>query len=235
MRSGSPVAVAAGTAILGLTWAVRGRSSRVFGPSVWRGKPGRKAISITFDDGPTPGTLPLLDILDRYRAKATFFQLGCNVAAFPEISREVLARGHEIGNHSYSHPNFALKSPGYVSDEFGRAQQVIVETTGVRPRLLRAPYGVRWFGFRGVQRRLGLLGVTWSVIGVDWKHPAGQVAERVITGARDGGIICLHDGRGNLRDPDVQPTLEAVRRILPNLIEKGYHFETVTELLCPMK
>jgi peptidoglycan/xylan/chitin deacetylase (PgdA/CDA1 family) len=236
MRSGSPVAVAAaGTAILGLTWAVRGRSSGVFGPSVWRGKPGRKAISITFDDGPTPATLSLLDILDRYRVRATFFQVGGNVAAFPDISREVVSRGHEIGNHSYTHPNFAFKSPAFVANEFTRAQQLIVETTGVQPRFLRAPYGVRWFGFRAVQRRLGLLGVTWSVIGLDWKHPADRIAERVITGARDGGIICLHDGRGNLKDPDVEPTLEAVRRILPDLVEKGYHFETVTQLLCPMK
>jgi peptidoglycan/xylan/chitin deacetylase (PgdA/CDA1 family) len=218
-----------------MAWAVRGRSSSVFAPSVWHGEPGRKAIALTFDDGPSPATPALLDLLAEYQTPATFFQIGANAAAFREIARAVHHAGHEIGNHSQTHPNFAMTRPSFIGGEFAEAQRTIAQATGQVPVWLRAPFGVRWFGFRGMQRRLGLEGVMWTVLGRDWKLPAGAIAERVISRISDGGIICLHDGRGTLKDPDVTPTIEAVRRILPNLLEKGYHFETVTQLLCPMK
>lgn len=218
-----------------MAWAVRGRASSVFAPSIWRGKPGRKAISLTFDDGPSPATEALLRVLGEYKVPATFFQIGGNALRYPEIARVVAESGHEIGNHSHTHPNFALARPSFVTGEFERAQQALRETTGQAPALLRAPYGVRWFGFRETQRRLGLRGVMWTVIGLDWKLPAEAIARRVLARVGDGGIVCLHDGRGTLEDPDVKPTLEAVRRIVPGLLEKGYHFETVTQLICPMK
>jgi peptidoglycan-N-acetylglucosamine deacetylase len=235
MPSGATAALAAGTAVSSLAWAVRGRSSSVFAPSVWRGKPGRKAIALTFDDGPTPSTPAILELLARYQAPATFFQIGQSVSAYPDIARSVLAAGHEVANHSHTHPLFALKAPAFIQSEFARAQEAIAETIGQAATLLRAPYGVRWFGFRSMQRRLGLTGVMWSIIGQDWKLPAEAIARRILSRAQDGDIICLHDGRGTLKDPDVESTLEAVRRIMPALLEKGYHFETVTQLLCPMK
>jgi peptidoglycan/xylan/chitin deacetylase (PgdA/CDA1 family) len=73
----------------------------------------------------------------------------------------------------------------------------------------------------------------WSVLGRDWKLPAEAVANRVVSGARDGAIVCLHDGRGILKNPDISSTIEAVRRIVPELLEKGYRLETVSQLLCP--
>ena len=222
-------------AVSGMAWAVRGRSSAIFAPSVWRGAPGRKAIALTFDDGPAPATPALLEILAKFNAPATFFQIGTLVERHPEISRAVLAAGHEIGNHSHTHPNFALRSPAFIQTEFARAQQAIEDSTGQRPTLLRAPYGVRWFGFRPMQQSLSLTGVMWSIIGRDWTLPAPAIVTRIVSRAGGGDIICLHDGRGTLKDPDVEPTLSAVRRLLPILIDKGYHFETVTQLLCPMK
>jgi peptidoglycan/xylan/chitin deacetylase (PgdA/CDA1 family) len=221
--------------VSGMAWAVRGRSSSIFAPSVWRGEPGRKAIALTFDDGPSPGTPALLDLLAEYHISATFFQIGANAVALPEIARAVHTAGHEIGNHSQTHPNFALTRPSFIGGEFAEAQKTIAQVTGQAPVWLRAPYGVRWFGFREMQERLGLKGVMWTVLGCDWKLPAEAIAERVAARVSDGCIICLHDGRGTLKDPDVTPTIEAVRRIVPNLLEKGYHFETVTQLLCPMK
>jgi peptidoglycan/xylan/chitin deacetylase (PgdA/CDA1 family) len=197
--------------------------------------PGRKAISLTFDDGPTPGTMKILDVLHQYAVKATFFQIGRQAEAAPEIAQAVSAAGHEIGNHSHSHPNMALKSAAAIADEFEKAQTTIVEKTGRTPSFLRAPYGVRWFGFRAVQERLGLTGAMWTVIGLDWKLPAEAISTRIVTRVGEGDIICLHDGRGTLKDPDISATVEAVRRIVPNLLEKGYHFETVTQLICPMK
>jgi peptidoglycan/xylan/chitin deacetylase (PgdA/CDA1 family) len=216
----------------GMAWAVRGRSSQVFGPSVWRGKPGRKAIALTFDDGPSPATVPILDILAQYGAPATFFQCGVNVLRAPELSLAVCAGPHEIGNHSHTHPNFALQRPPYIVGEFLRAQNAIAEVTSKTPVLMRPPFGVRWFGFREMQARLGLMGVMWSVIGLDWKLAAPRIAERILAHAHDGSIVCLHDGRGTLKDPDARQTIEAVRKIIPALLEKGYHFETVSQLVC---
>ena len=232
LRTRAVLAGALAAGVGGMTWAVRGRSSQVFGPSVWRGRPGRKAIALTFDDGPSPATPRILDILAGFNIPATFFQCGENVLRAPELSRAVCDGPHEIGNHSYTHPNFALRRPPYIVGEFLRAQSAIAEATSRTPILMRPPFGVRWFGFREMQARLGLMCVMWSVIGLDWKLAAPRIAERVLSRARDGAIICLHDGRGTLKDPDARPTIEAVRRIVPALLEKGYHFETVSQLVC---
>jgi peptidoglycan-N-acetylglucosamine deacetylase len=234
MRSSALTLLGAGSAVAAMAWAVRGRSSRVFGPSVWHGPPGRKAIALTFDDGPSPSTPAILDILASYRIPATFFQCGVNVLRLPALSRVVREAGHEIGNHSHTHPNFALKSASFIQDDFARAQTAISEAITEPPTLMRPPFGVRWFGFREMQARLKLRSVMWTVIGRDWKLGAPAIAERVLAGACDGAIVCLHDGRGTLETPDINATIEAVRRIVPALIEKGYHFETVSQLTCPM-
>ncbi len=237
MPPGAPVALAAGAAFsaafMAGTWAVRGRSSSVFAPSVWRATSPRKALALTFDDGPSTSTPYLLDILARYSVHATFFQVGENARLNPEIARSVALAGHEIANHSDTHPNFALTRPSFALEEFSSAQKTLIDITGQTPVWLRAPYGVRWFGFREAQNRLGLTGVMWSVIGRDWCLPAPAVAARILDHAQEGDIICLHDGRGTLKNPDVKPMLEAVRQIVPELLGRGYHFETVSELLCP--
>lgn len=228
-----PVTAAALTAAA-MAWAVRGRSSSVFGPSVWKGVSRRKSIALTFDDGPTPSTPQILDILAEHRARATFFQVGVNVIGAQDLTRAVQAAGHEIGNHSHTHPNFAFERPEFVQDEFARAQEAITDATGQAPVLMRAPYGVRWFGFRDMQRQLGLTGVMWTVIGLDWKLSAPEIAARVLRGVRPGAIVCLHDGRATEKNPDIGQTIESLKRILPALLEKGYHFESASELLCPM-
>lgn len=224
--------LAVSAAVGGMAWAVRGRSSTAFGPSVWRGNPGGKAVALTFDDGPSPATPRILDILAEYGVPATFFQCGENVLRAPELGQAVSAGPHEIGNHSYSHPNFAFKRPAYIVGEFARAQSVIAEATSKVPVLMRPPFGVRWFGFREMQESLKLMCVMWSVIGRDWRLTASAISERVLSRVDDGAIVCLHDGRGTLKDPDAGPTIEAVRRIVPSLLEKGYHFETVSQLVC---
>lgn len=234
MSGSAPAALAAATAVAGMAWAVRGRSSAIFGPSVWRGQTGRRSVALTFDDGPTPATLRILKLLREYKVPATFFQIGAHAAARPEIAQAVHSEGHEIGNHSQTHPNFALKRPQVIAGEFQRAQESIIQATGQVPAFLRAPFGVRWFGFADMQQRLNLTGAMWTVIGLDWKLPAEAISRRILSRVSDGDIICLHDGRGTLKDPDISATEEAVKRILPILLAKGYHFETVTQLLCPM-
>ena len=91
-----------------MAWAVRGRSASVFGRSLWRGPRHRRALALTFDDGPAESTPDILEILSAHQVPATFFQCGANVDRLPHIAREVAARGHEIGNHSYSHPYLFL-------------------------------------------------------------------------------------------------------------------------------
>jgi len=226
-------ATALGAAAGGLAWAVRGRSSTVFGPSVWHGNRHRRSISLTFDDGPSEATDELLDLLARHEAKATFFQCGRNVVRLPEAARRVAAAGHEVGNHGFSHQRFYLRSSRFLREEIVRAQEVIGGVCGRVPLLFRAPFGVRWFGLREVQRELNLLGVMWTGIGLDWKLPAPQIVSRLLRYACNGAILCLHDGRGIQREPDVRETLEAVRRLLPELRARGFQLQTVSQLLCP--
>lgn len=227
-----PIATGAVSAGL-LAHAVRGRSSRLFGPSVWQGDTRRKAVALTFDDGPSESTPAFLEALREYGAVGTFFQCGANIRRLRDIASAVQTAGHEIGNHSDSHPLCCFRSPSFIEDDFARAQRTFEETLGVTPSLMRAPFGVRWLGFRAMQQRLGLLGVMWTVIGLDWKMPVDAICSRVLRAVRNGAIVCLHDGRMCDEKPDVRNSLEAARRILPALRERGYHFETVSEILCP--
>jgi len=216
-----------------LTWAVRGRSAAVFGRSVWRGDPRRRAVALTFDDGPSEGTPAILDILAQYRVPATFFQVGSNVERLPDVARAVAAAGHAIGNHSYAHPLFCFKSPAFIEADLRRAQQTIRAHTGVAPEWFRPPYGVRWFGMGRALRNLSLTGVMWTAIGYDWKRNSDAVFGHLATSVSNGAILCLHDGRELQASPDIRATVEAVRRLVPTLLEQGYEFETVTRLLCP--
>jgi peptidoglycan/xylan/chitin deacetylase (PgdA/CDA1 family) len=214
-----------------LAWAVRGRSASVFGRSVWCGDTSRRAVALTFDDGPSEATPEILAILERHRAAATFFQCGANVERLPEIARAVHAAGHEIGNHSYSHPLLCFRSRRFIEADLRRAQETIVERTGAAPTWFRAPFGARWFGLGDVQERLGLKGVMWTVIGSDWRRSAETVVNHITRRVSPGGILCLHDGRELRRKPDVRATVEAVARIVPVLLDKGYQFETVSGLM----
>ena len=218
-----------------LAHAVRGRASTVFGPSVYHGDRERPAVALTFDDGPSESTYALLRILARHKARATFFMCGQNVERLPEVARAVAVAGHEIGNHSYSHPRFDFRSPEFIYEELARGQEKIERHTGVTPTLFRAPYGVRWFGLKSAQERLGLLGVMWGTIGNDWKWPAPRVTELLLESARYGEIICLHDGRQTRPSPDVSAMLEAIDKAIPQLKQRGLRFETVSQILCPAK
>src|SRR5947209_8895693 len=224
MRSKTAALVGSGIALGGaaaLTHATASKSSQAFGPSVYRGARNRRSIALTFDDGPSNGTSDLLEFLDKERVRATFFQCGLNVRRRPAIAGQVAAAGHQLGNHTYSHPFLPLKSPSFIEREFSLAQEVIASETGITPMLLRPPYGLRWFGMQRVQHNLSLLGVQWTVIGNDWMWPARRIATRVLRGASPGGIICLHDARAVQQDANIGETLSAVRTIVPALKDQG--------------
>jgi peptidoglycan/xylan/chitin deacetylase (PgdA/CDA1 family) len=215
----------------GLAYAVRGRSSALFGPSVYHGDRGRRSLALTFDDGPSESTPLLLEYLAARNIKATFFMCGANVDRLPEIAKAVADAGHEIGNHSDTHPRFDFHSEAFLYRELAEAQRKIAQATGVEPKLFRAPYGVRWFGLGAAQKRLDLLGVMWTVMGCDWKLPASKIAARITRRARNGDIICLHDGRGLQPMPRIEETLTALGDAVPRLREAGFQFETASEIL----
>lgn len=229
MIAESALAVAAGAGLM--SYGCVARSSTLFGPSVHRGAGTRRSIALTFDDGPSEGTRPLLETLADHSVSATYFMCGSNVRRLPDIAREVAAHGHELGNHSDNHPYMVLRTPGFIAREFADAQQTIAAETGIAPRLMRAPYGLRWPGMRRMQRKLDLLGVMWTVIGHDWEWDGPRVAKFVLERSTPGGIICLHDGRDIQPQPDTSQMLAAVKAIVPRLLDQGYKFETVSQLL----
>ena len=224
------IAVAAGA----LAYGARVPRSSMLAPTVWRGPVGSPGIALTFDDGPSESTLELLEILDHFDVPATFFQCGANVRRVPAMARAVAGAGHEIGNHSESHRLLSLRGAGFIRDEIETAQRTIADVTGVTPRVFRPPYGVRWFGLRAALRDLGLTGVMWSVIGLDWKLPAPGVERRLMESTRPGAIVCLHDGRSLQPQPNISVTLETLPRVIPQWKERGLQLMRVSELLCPM-
>jgi peptidoglycan/xylan/chitin deacetylase (PgdA/CDA1 family) len=235
MRPLALAGVTAGAVLGGVSVAAAygsvSKSSQLFGPSVYRGPGRRRTIGLTFDDGPSEGTLALLDYLAEQKVWATFFMCGMNVKRLPHIAGRVVAAGHQIGNHTYSHPNLTFKSCEFIDREVTQAQKIIQFETGITPMVLRPPFGYRWTGMRAVQQKLSLLGVMWTVIGLDWRWPARRIADHVLGRSSPGGIICLHDGRGVQSRPNINETLAAVRQIVPALRDKGYEFEVISDLL----
>lgn len=226
--AGTVAAVAAAAA-----WSVRGRSSAVWAPSIWRGEASRAAVALTFDDGPGESTPAVLELLALHSARATFFQIGANARRLPAVARQVSEAGHEIGNHSDTHPRLWLRGPAFIDGEVTRAQQTLTAIHGGAPRLFRAPYGVRWPGLGAAQRRHKLLGVMWTAIGRDWSAESpDSIAARLLAAAtaRPGAILCLHDGRELTARPDIESTLAVLRILLPALRSRGIAVETVSEL-----
>ncbi len=173
----------------------------------------------------------MLDVLQRYDLRVTFFVCGKNVERFPALVREIAAAGHEIGNHTYSHPGLLLRSASQIRLELERTQDAIEEVAGLRPRLFRPPYGVRAPSLRGIQDGLGLTTVMWTVIGNDWKLQRAAITERVLRRTDNGGIICLHDGHEVYHPADRRETVAALPGIVEGLRGRGFSFVTAGRML----
>lgn len=230
------IQVAAGAAAASgavLAYAVRAPRSSLLSDAKWAGDTGRRSIALTFDDGPSESTPRILDLLAKNAIRATFFQCGANVRRLPAVTRQVLAAAHEIGNHSDTHPFLHFRSTRFIRREIQGAQIAVEDACGLLPKVFRPPYGVRWFGLGTVEREAGLTEVTWSLLALDWKRGPEAVAARIASASSPGAIICLHDGRELQPDPDISVTLEALRLVLPQLLDRGVRFETVSQILCP--
>src|SRR6266542_5151222 len=183
-------------------------------------------IAMSFDDGPSATLTPkLLDLLAAHHIKATFFVIGENVAEHPEIVERAAHEGHEIGNHSWSHPNFAKMSDEGVRRELRRTDDAIKSAIGARPTLLRPPYGSltarqkRW-----IHDEFGYQIILWDVDPLDWKRPGpAVVCNRILKETRAGSIVLSHD---------IHPgTIVAMPRTFDQLEAKGFKFVTVSELI----
>ena len=213
-----------------LTWyVIAAPQSQVLGKTLFRGRADVPALALTFDDGPCPETAAVLEALQAAGARATFFLCGANVERYPEIARRIVDAGHQIGNHTYSHPSLAPKTPGRIYWEIDRTQKIIESATGRRPELFRPPYGLRWFGLSSIVARENLKTVMWSVNSCDWKSSSGEITRRVVEGARAGDIILLHDGCPPGQSVSRRATLDALPEMLRSL-GRNYRFVTISEL-----
>jgi len=210
-------------------------TSPVFGKVYYKGIYTEKVVALTFDDGPNePYTSEILDILDSHKVKATFFVIGKNVELYPETTKRMIAEGHVLGNHSYSHnANHALTE--YGAKDLAVAQEAIFNTVGVRPHLYRPPHGKKSPWELEEVRKQGLIEVAWSVSTGELNATSPMsVAEKIVRETHPGEIILLHDGYGtshNCSESDKSLTVEALPLIIEKLQAEGYGFVTVPELL----
>ena len=198
------------------------------------GRADEKLVSLTFDDGPGDVTPAILDALAAHRARATFFVLGRSLAGREDVVRRTVAEGHELGNHTFSHPHPARSSGEELRDELARAAERIALVAGAAPRLVRPPYGEDAIRFASIAADLGYgPTVLWSVNPLDWAEPPPEtIVERSLAALHPGAIVDLHDGFGTpRRGVGRQGTVVAVRELLPALAEHGYRCVTVSELL----
>ena len=187
-----------------------------------------KKIALTFDDGPHPRlTQKVLDILDKYSIKATFFVIGVNVKNYPKQLEMIIDKGHEIGNHTYSHNLLKSIPKEKIEKEISDTEKEIKNIRDYDLKLLRPPCGFYDEKLEKIAMDKGSKIVLWSIDTLDWSHASAKnMSRKILKNAKDGDIILFHDYvSGEYNTPE---TLEI---IIPILLEKGYEFVTVSELL----
>jgi peptidoglycan/xylan/chitin deacetylase (PgdA/CDA1 family) len=233
-------AALAGISGLTVYGAVHPRA-QLFGPTICRTASPRE-LAITFDDGPNPSITPkLLDLLDRYKARSTFFLIGRFVRECPTLVREISARGHLIGNHTQTHPNLFWLGPAQIRGELRRCQDAIANAAGAPPKWFRPPFGLRNPGLAGAARELDLRVVMWSLLPGDWRaktdewligrmEPIASRAKDAGSGTRRGGdVLCLHDGSHRRQNAGRTHTLAALEYWLPRWRDLGLEFVTIED------
>lgn len=193
---------------------------------ITNGSTNKKEIALTFDAGSDIVGIGILDVLKKHNIKATFFLTGKWVEKYPEYARRIANEGHEIGNHSYSHPDAVKTSAAAFKEDILKAEEAIKKATGKSPQpYFRFPFGsynsaaLKTVGEAGYP-----FSIQWSLDTIDWQQPSAEVIiSRIEAGASNGDIILMHIGGVN--------TPEAVDKIIPWLKEKGYQLVTLTELL----
>jgi peptidoglycan/xylan/chitin deacetylase (PgdA/CDA1 family) len=196
-----------------------------------RGPMNRREVALTFDDGPDAVFTPrILNVLRRTRVKGTFFVVGRRVQRYPRVFQRMLREGHEVGNHSWSHPKMSRQSAGQVRRELRRASDEMNRVGNVRPRFFRPPYGALSETVIREAVGEGYKIILWNVDSLDWSGIPGTVlATNVLSHIRPGSIILMHSATG--RGGNLQNTVQALPRIIQRLRREGYRFVKVSELL----
>lgn len=209
----------------GAPWIGFGREDNVFCGADTK----ERVIALTFDDGPHPRyTDEILDILKEYGVKATFFTVGENAALYPEQLKRIAEEGHEIGNHTYTHADLKRIGKEKLSGELIKTEEIIKEITGCSPKVFRPPEGRCNETVVNCANERGYTTVLWTVDPRDWASPAASEVESVILkNVKCGSVILCHDYNSNKKCP----TPEALRKVIPALIDQGYTFVTVSEIL----
>jgi peptidoglycan/xylan/chitin deacetylase (PgdA/CDA1 family)/GT2 family glycosyltransferase len=223
--------------VLSTLFAYHGISprSRFYGKVCSNGDRKRPRIALTFDDGPNePYTSDVLSILEQYRIKATFFVIGQNARRYPETCQRIVAAGNVIGNHSYHHrKSLCLRRGKTVARDIKLAHQAIYECTGLEPKLFRPPHGFRTPWLMRTVRNLGYTVVTWDNMTSDWnaEKSGDEIIRAILRRAKAGGVIVLHDGRDTRLNYDRSHMLQALPFVIETLMERGFEFVTIPELL----
>lgn len=204
---------------------IYGEEEEVF---VKNGPRDKKVIALTFDDGPHPKeTDKVLDVLKKYDVKATFFIAGKHANWYPKPLIRASEEGHEIGNHTFNHPDISNLSNEQIQEEISKCEDILVKLTGKKPTLFRPPYGsYRKEALAKIAKQNNYKIVLWTTIDArDWQNPpASKIADTIMNNAKNGDIVLLHDYATN-------NTVEALDILIPNMISKGFEFVTVSELI----
>lgn len=184
-------------------------------------------IALTFDDGPHPGRTPeILDILERHKIKATFFVVGQNVQYYPDVFKRTVDEGHEIGNHTHSHKVLKPFTDNTI-EEIDSFNKAINEIYKKDVNILRPPEGKYDSNLSVFAKENDYKIVLWSIDTLDWTHRSPEsITNTVINEIKGGDIILMHDYISGK-----SPTPEALETIIPMLLERGFEFVTVSELL----
>ncbi|SEL03184.1 polysaccharide deacetylase family protein [Nonomuraea pusilla] len=183
-----------------------------------------KCIALTFDDGPGQYAGTLLDTLKKYDAKATFFLEGQYVKSRPAFVKRMAAEGHELGNHSYSHPDFTKSEAGKIRSEIQKTQDAVKQAAGVEPKLLRPPYGLADLQVSDIATEFGMPMILWTGGSHDWDTKNVEaIKKKTLEVAQRDGIILMHDW--------VKQTVDAMPSIVKTLQSKGYTLVTVSDIV----
>jgi chitin deacetylase len=210
-----------------LYYLMSARGFQLFGNLVDRVDTNDKVVYLTFDDGPTKNTERILETLDELDVKASFFLIGNCIEESPELTQQILDAGHDIGNHSYSHPRLILQSLSSIKNEVDRTNELIKSLGYDNEIFFRPPYGKKLILLPWYLNEIGQTTVMWTLEPDTFKDvskDADSMAQYVAENVSNGAIILLHP----IND-DTDKTLDAIKKIVIELRASGYSFETLTD------
>ena len=216
--------------LLGFGFQKLAETSRfqLFGEMVTQVNTEEKVVALTYDDGPNPPyTNRLMEVLEQFGVKATFFVIGRQVEEHSQTAQDLQIQGHELGNHSYSHRRLVSTPKAAIANEIHQTDQLLQNLGSPSKIHFRSPYGYKRIRLPWMLAQLQKINVLWNVDPRDYQAAsADAVVDHVLDQVQPGSIVLLHDGGG-----DRSLTVEATARLIPQLQERGYRFQTVSELL----